>query len=191
FSLVRVRGRWHMAHPAVYYAGQDDRYDHGLPGAASAGNWTGLPGGSHKGPFGPKIAGRTRALNSSSVRYRSAPLEQAVASWSSADRSSGWSGTGGSAVAQRLTATCAAAVTAPARTCGYMSCSTSIPVLAAIASARTSCIAELTFRYSPRMAGAVGTSLSPASHSLSGAWSAPSKWASIALTRASHSGSRA
>jgi len=38
-----------------------------------------LPGGSHKGPFGPKIAGRTRALNSSSVRYRSAP-EQAVAS---------------------------------------------------------------------------------------------------------------
>src|SRR5271166_2750947 len=78
-------------------------------GAASAGNWTGLPGGSHKGPFGPKIAGRTRALNSSSVRYRSAPLEQAVASWSSADRSSGRSGTGGSAVAQRLTATCAAA----------------------------------------------------------------------------------
>ena len=112
----------------------------------ASGNWTGLPGGSHKGPFGPKIAGRTRALNSSSVRYRSAPPEKAVASWSSADRSSGRSGTGGSAVAQRLTATCAAAVTAPARTCGYMSCSTSIPVLAAIASAKTSCIAELTFR---------------------------------------------
>ncbi len=55
------------------------------------------------------------------IRYRSAPPEQGVASWSSADRSSGRSGTGGSAAAQRLTATCAAAVTAPAKTCGYMS----------------------------------------------------------------------
>src|SRR5579864_1826607 len=37
----------------------------------------GLTGGSHNGPFGPKIAGRTRALNCSSVIHRSAPPEQA------------------------------------------------------------------------------------------------------------------
>ena len=146
----------------------------GVTRSAASGKQPPFTGGSHKGPFGPKIAGRTRALNSSSVRYRSAPPEQAVASWSSADRSSGRSGTGGSAAAQRLTATCAAAATAPARTCGYISCSTFTPVLAAIASARTSCIAELIFRYSPRMAGAVRTSLRLASHSRSGAWSAPS-----------------
>ncbi len=58
--------------------------------------------------------------------------EQAVASWSSADRSSGRSGTGGSAANQRLTATWAAAVTAPARICGYMSWPGSVRVLAAI-----------------------------------------------------------
>jgi len=47
--------------------------------ASPRGQAPGFPGGSHKGPFGPKIAGRTTALNSSSVKYRSAP-EQAVAS---------------------------------------------------------------------------------------------------------------
>jgi hypothetical protein len=37
----------------------------------------------------------------------------------------------------------------------------SVVVLAAMVSARASCISELIFRYSPRMAGAVRTSLSP------------------------------
>jgi hypothetical protein len=92
-------------------------------------------------------------VNSSSVRYGPAPREQAVASWSRARRSRGRSGTGGSAANQRLTATWVAAMTALARTCGYMSCSISIPVRAAIASARASGISEVTFRYSPRMAG--------------------------------------
>src|SRR6266851_1256696 len=100
--------------------------------------------------------------------------EQAVANCSSARRSSGPSGTGGSAADHRLTATCTAAMTAPARTCGYMSWPMSVLVLAAIASARASCICEVTFRYSPRMAGAARTSLSLASHSPSGAWPAPS-----------------
>ena len=142
-----------------------------------------MAGGSHKGPFGPKIEGRTRAWNCSSVIHRPAVPERAVASWSRARRSSGRSGTGGSAAAQRPIATCVAAVTAPARIRGYMSWSRSVPVLAAIAEARASCIAEVIFRYSPRMAGAVTRSASRSS--------APSQCARTVLTRASHSGSPA
>ena len=73
-----------------------------------------------------------------------------LAPWRDGQGTARW---GSSAADHRLTATCAAAMTAPARVRGYMSCSRSVPVLATIASARASCISELIFRYSPRMAG--------------------------------------
>ena len=82
----------------------------------------------------------------------------AAGSWRSASCTSGRSDTGGSASPQRWMATCEAATTAPATTAGSRSRSASRPSRSAIASARIRCIAELTLRYSPRIAGARVTS---------------------------------
>jgi hypothetical protein len=81
------------------------------------------------------------ALPTQEPYWRGGGWEQAVASWRKASSIRGRNDTGGSEPYQRLIATCEAAVTAPARICGYMSASGSLPVRSAIATASAVCLA--------------------------------------------------
>ena len=80
----------------------------------------------------------------------------------------------GSARNQRPMATRVAAVTAPARICGPISAPGSAPVRSAIAAASASCISASIFRYSPRIAGELTTSLIALINS--GSSACPASW---------------